>query len=294
MPDGTRRFLRNPRGQVPSSWRGTDADTLPDYEVPPFDGIGANEYIVATALDVCDFISTVDTPAIWELNIWYHTLNCGMTSRISGETDFPCIYGDKVGLGRIYVKLDGDQPLNYESWIAGLKDGRSYCGDGLSHIIDFKVNDFELGTRQGDRAPSRLDLDKPQTVEVSFKAAAMLDARQSESGQRIQNTRLDRKPYWHLERARIGDSREVPVELIVNGEVAAKKTLVADGSTESFEMKGLHRQVLLGGRSDFAFGPHQPDLRPRRRQTDPRQSTQRRMVHQGRRNLLELQAWTDP
>ena len=43
--------------------------------------------------------------SIWELNIWYHTLNCGYTCRISGETDFPCIYGDKVGLGRAYVKL---------------------------------------------------------------------------------------------------------------------------------------------------------------------------------------------
>ena len=25
----------------------------------------------------CDFISAVDTPIVWELNIWYHTLNCG-------------------------------------------------------------------------------------------------------------------------------------------------------------------------------------------------------------------------
>ncbi|MEL6105413.1 MAG: CehA/McbA family metallohydrolase [Planctomycetota bacterium] len=233
--DGSRRYLNNPRGRVPPQWRGTDADTLPDYEMPPFDGIGANEYIVATALDVCDFISSVDTPAIWELNIWYHTLNCGMTSRISGETDFPCIYGDKVGLGRIYVKLDEDQPLNYENWIEGLKDGRSYCGDGLSHVIDFKVNEFELGTREAeDTPPSRMSLGKPQTVNVSFKAAAMLDATQSEVGKRIQNTRLDRKPYWHLERARLGGSRKVPVELVVNGEVVAKRELVADGMVQPF------------------------------------------------------------
>ena len=37
----------------------------------------------------CDFISTVDTPSTWELNIWYHTLNAGFRTRISGETDFP-------------------------------------------------------------------------------------------------------------------------------------------------------------------------------------------------------------
>jgi FPC/CPF motif-containing protein YcgG len=34
----------------------------------------------------------VDTPFVWELNIWYHTLNAGFRTRISGETDFPCIY----------------------------------------------------------------------------------------------------------------------------------------------------------------------------------------------------------
>ena len=47
-----------------------------------------------------DFISTIDTPYAWELNAWYHTLNAGYRTRISGETDFPCIYGERVGLGR--------------------------------------------------------------------------------------------------------------------------------------------------------------------------------------------------
>src|SRR5262249_4437926 len=48
---------------------------LPNYLVPPMNSIGANESLVDIALDSCDFLSTVDTPAIWELNIWYHTLN---------------------------------------------------------------------------------------------------------------------------------------------------------------------------------------------------------------------------
>ena len=37
--------------------------TLPSDEVPRFDGIGANEYIVDVVHDVVDFISSVDTPA---------------------------------------------------------------------------------------------------------------------------------------------------------------------------------------------------------------------------------------
>ena len=97
----------NDRGDRVAVRQGRAADTLPDYAMPPFDGIGANEYVVTVAHDVCDFISSVDTPAIWELNIWYHTLNCGYRARISGETDFPCIYGDKVGLGRVYVSNCG-------------------------------------------------------------------------------------------------------------------------------------------------------------------------------------------
>ena len=74
--------------QVPST-------TLPTFDMPPFDGIGANEYIVDVVHDACDFISAVDTPFVWELNIWYHTLNAGYQCRISGETDFPCIYGER-------------------------------------------------------------------------------------------------------------------------------------------------------------------------------------------------------
>ncbi len=45
----------------------------------------------------------------------------------------------------------------------------------------------------------------------------------------IRRLRLDEKPYWHLERARIGDTRQVPVELIVNGRSVDRKLITADG-----------------------------------------------------------------
>ena len=120
-------------------------DKLPTDEVPPFDGIGANEYVVDVTHDAVDFISTVDTPPLWELNVWYHTLNVGFRTRISGETDFPCIYGDRVGLGRSYVRLDR---LSYEGWTEGIRDGRAYVTDGKSHLLDFRVNDREVGTER--------------------------------------------------------------------------------------------------------------------------------------------------
>ncbi|MGE5191757.1 MAG: CehA/McbA family metallohydrolase, partial [Deltaproteobacteria bacterium] len=224
MPDGSRQFVNYNR--LPGDWNGRAADRLPDYAMPKFDGIGANEYIVTTTSGVCDFISAVDTPSIWELNIWYHTLNCGMTSRISGETDFPCIYGDKVGLGRIYVKLGEKEALTYDNWVQGLKDGRSYCGDGLSHILDFRVNNVAVGEPGTGGKISRLNLDKPGTVKVAFDVAAYLASPEPTlETEAIRSRRLDQKPYWHLERARLGNSRDVPVEVIVDGKPAATKTI---------------------------------------------------------------------
>lgn len=235
MPDGSRQFHGQPWGGAPRGWLGQAASKLPDYAMPRFDGIGANEYVVTTAHGACDFISAVDTPAIWELNIWYHTLNCGMTTRISGETDFPCIYGDRVGLGRIYVKLKDGEELTYENWVEGLRDGRSYCGDGLSHILDFKVNDRSVGERT-DAGISRLDLASPGEVTVSFEASALLEPEPTALTESIRNRRMDDKPYWHLERCRIETTRKVPVEVIVNGEVVATRELVADGHVEPFRI----------------------------------------------------------
>lgn len=205
---------------------------LPNYTIPPFNGIGANEYIVDVVHNACDFISTVDTPSVWELNIWYHTLNCGFQCRISGETDFPCIYGQRVGLGRVYVKCDGK--LTWEEWVQGVKDGRSYVTDGLSHLIDFRVNDCAVGENG-----SELGLDKPSTLTVTAKVAAFLGEEPDET---IRRAPLTHKPYWHVERARIGNTRNVPVEVVVNGHAVATKEILADGSLQdvSFEVPIEH------------------------------------------------------
>src|SRR5207244_2187491 len=204
---------------------------LPNYTVPPMDGIGANEYLVDVAHGMCDFISTVDTPPVWELNIWYHTLNCGYRCRISGETDFPCIFGERVGIGRSYVQL-GDK-LDFNKWVQGIKEGRSYVCDGKSHLIDFKVNGHGVGIEG-----SEVKLAKAGKVTVEASVAALLEAKTTPQTEAIRSTPLDRKPYWDLERSRIGPSRKVPVELIVNGESVAKKEINADGTEPkvSFEV----------------------------------------------------------
>jgi acyl-CoA reductase-like NAD-dependent aldehyde dehydrogenase len=49
----------------------------------------------------------------------------------------------------------------------------------------------------------------------------------------IRGKRFSEKPYWDVERARIGDTRAVPVEPVVNGEVVARKTVPADGQVRA-------------------------------------------------------------
>ena len=221
-------------GPAHSGW-GLEVETseLPNYVIPPLNGIGANEYLVDVTHEVpgpdgklapaVDFMSTVDTPYVWELNMWYQTLNCGFRTRISGETDFPCIYGERVGLGRSYVKLG--KTLDYAAWCEGIREGRNYVGDGRSHLLEFRVEDVDMGFKG-----SELKLDSARTVKASAKVAALLNVKPDSS---LQGRPYQQQPYWHVERARMGGKREVPVELIVNGYPVARKVLVADGHLET-------------------------------------------------------------
>ena len=193
---------------------------LPSYEMPPFDGIGANEYIVdVTHPNSVDFMSTVNTPSVWELSIWYHTLNVGFRTRISGETDFPCVYDSRVGLGRTYAQID--RPMSFQGWLNGLRSGRSYVSDGKSHLLDFSVNGVEVG-----RNGSELKVSGGQTVRARLRVAAFLSPQPDES---VRTRPPDQQPYWDVERARIRTTRDVPLELIVNGKVVASKPVTADG-----------------------------------------------------------------
>jgi hypothetical protein len=231
-------------GPAHTGWGlGVQTDQLPTYEVPPYDSIGAIEYIVDVTHEVpgpdgkpvpaVDFLSHGDTPYVWEHNIWYHTLNAGFRTRISGETDFPCIYGERVGLGRSYVKLDGK--LDYDLWCEGIRLGRTYVADGRSHLIDFSLAGTELGTKG-----SEVRLDAPGKVKVTAKAAAMLPEKPDaairpyaevigRAGGKGSRWAAELKPFWHVERARIGESRDVKVEVVVNGYPVASQLVRADG-----------------------------------------------------------------
>lgn len=197
-------------------------DELPNYELPKMDGIGANEYVVTVTHDVVDFYSLGNTPPIHELNMLYHTLNSGFRTRISGETDFPCVADERVGQARIYAQLEGG--LSFSGFMDAMKKGRSYVSDGFSHLIDFKVNDIRLGHNG-----SELDVQPGSTLRVSVRAAALLEPEQDLIGSIIASKPLFTQPFWHIERARKAGTRSVNVELIVNGRVVERKEIEADG-----------------------------------------------------------------
>ncbi len=203
-----------------------DSTELPNYEIPPMDGIGTQEAIVDVTHGVVDFLSGCDTQPEAELNAWYHMLNCGFRMSLIGETDYPCITGERPGVGRSYVKLDrspvGDP--GYDAWVRGLQQGRLYCGDGRGHLLDFKVN----GRRSGE---DDLALKTFGTVNVEALVAARLEPEApAETVKQPLNG-------WHLENARIGKTREVAVELVVNGLPVEETTLVADGAPRSIKFR---------------------------------------------------------
>ncbi len=213
------------------------SDALPNYVIPPFNGIGANEYVVDVThlvpgadgqpVPAVDLYAAVDTPLVWELNMWYHTLNCGYRPRLSGETDFPCIYMDRVGIGRSYVKVDGT--LTYAGWRDGLCRGCSYVGDGKSHLMDFSANGQALGTKG-----SELSLTTPGVVMLTAQVAAFLPL---EPDAVLKGRPATEEPYWDLERARIGTTRNVPVEVVVNGMPVDRAEVAADGTVRTLNFK---------------------------------------------------------
>lgn len=220
-----------------------EGEEVPNFHIPAFTGIGAMEYIAdvthtlpgpdGTLVPAVDFLAIMDTPSSWELNMWYQTLNAGYRTRVSGETDFPCVYADRVGMGRSYVHLNGK--LNFHEWIKGIQEGRSYVSDGKSHLYDFVATEANAkgsptSVKMGENG-SELKLAAPGTVHFTIRAAALLDA---EPNKRIQNSRVTDMPYWDIERARIGDSRDVMLELIVNGYPKAKIKIHADGQDRDY------------------------------------------------------------
>ena len=186
---------------------------LPNLNIPEMNGIGAQEIGVTTAMGVCDFISAMDTDRATEWNCWYHLMNCGFPLKASGETDFPCISGSRVGQGRVYVQLGKTDQVDYAAWCKGIQQGKSYVSDGYAHALEFKVGNVAPGFGE-------VKLDKAGPVKVTAKVAFAKDPV------------LGTAPGAQVP---TGTTRKV--ELIVNGQVAASKDVPADDAIHDVEFE---------------------------------------------------------
>lgn len=202
-----------------------DSTDLPNYEIPPFDSVGTNEAIVDVTHGFADFLSGCNTVALAELNAWYHMLNCGFRLGMLGETDYPCVTGERPGVGRSYVWLAqrpaGD--VGYDAWVRNLQKGSHYCGDGRSHFLKFTVQGHASGEDD-------LLLTAAGTIQVEGLVAARLEPQPTPETEAI---RTGAGGGWHLEHARIGQSRDIPVELVVNGAAVERRVITADGTPQA-------------------------------------------------------------
>ena len=208
------------------------AEQLPNLAVPEMNGVGAMEICVSTVAGVCDFISAMDTRRIQEWNTWYHLLNCGFPLKVSGETDFPCMSSRRVGKGRVYVHL-GDAPLEFGLWCRGLAEGRSYVSDGYAHLPRFSVDGVAPGDGEVRREAAGEVTVKAEVAFAPQTPAGVAYATQdSPEGRAVVGDTV----ILHRERSESwvdGGTREV--DLVVNGEVVARKTVPADGQVHALE-----------------------------------------------------------
>ena len=209
-------------------------DQLPNFAVPELNSVGAQEIFVTAAHGLVDFISAMDTDRIREWNAWYHLLNAGLRVKASGETDFPCMSGTRVGQGRSYVRLGTPPRVDYAQWVDGVARGRSYVSDGYAHALDFSVN--------GKRSGESLQLAKPANVrvaaEVAFSPETPLEPAYGGvipvGGRRhVGDTVIRREAQAPDPRYQRG--RRL-IEVIVNGRVAASREVPADGRTHTIDV----------------------------------------------------------
>jgi len=208
-------------------------DRLPNLAIPELNSVGAQEIFVTAAHGLTDFISAMDTDRIREWNAWYHLLNAGFKVKASGETDFPCMSGTRVGQGRSYVFLGRQTAIDYRQWVAGIARGRSYVSDGYAHAFDFAVDGKASGddvnlARAGKVMVKATVAFSPETpLEPAYGGAIPVGGRRY-IGDTIIKREIQAPDPLYQRGHRL-------VEVVVNGRVKASKEVPADGKEHPVE-----------------------------------------------------------
>jgi hypothetical protein len=220
------------QGELQESHTRAD-DRLPNFAIPELNSVGAQEIFVTAAHGVVDFISAMDTDRIREWNAWYHLLNAGLPVKASGETDFPCMSGTRVGQGRSYVQLGQPGRVDYEAWCRGIARGRSYVSDGYAHALGFAVNGKASGDVLQLPGPDVVTVKatvafSPETpLEPAYGGVIPVGGLRHVGDTILMRETLSLDPVYRRGRRL--------VELVVNGEVAGVREVPADGDEHAVE-----------------------------------------------------------
>lgn len=109
---------------------------------------------------------------------------------------------------------------------------------------------------------------------------------QSGATSKIKNASPYDHPYWHLERARIGRSRKVPVELVANGQSVQRVEIDADGTPRPVEFDMVIAQSSWIALRIYPSSHTNPIYISVARQAHTRIEKERRMVSSRCRCLL--------
>lgn len=187
---------------------------LPNVLASPVDD-GTGDYVMSMAHDAVDFITVGTGDFSSELNLWYHSLNAGFRTRIMGVA--PCTAVEPPSMNGVRSNI---QPISISQNRRAMLSNNATVSDRRAAIHEFKVNGHTPSSETG----SEVRLATPGSVAVSASLTVLLDERRSDSTQASSG--------WSVENARIADTRLVNIEAIVNGRVAATRTITADGSEQ--------------------------------------------------------------
>ncbi len=107
--------------------------------------------------------------------LWRTVQNAGYRIAILGSSDYPCIHRDLASAPRTDVIVNG--PLTYESWLEGIRRGRTVVTRGRGHRLNLRVDGTPLGGEVAARAGQMLQVSlesespEPTGIEVLVNGA---------------------------------------------------------------------------------------------------------------------------
>ena len=135
----------------------------------------------------------------------------------------------------MYVQMGKQSKLDFGEWCRGLGAGRSYVSDGYAHALEFTVS---------SQAPGRKDVRLAKSGKVTVTAKVSFAPETPETvaqgilnppaGKRMSGDTINLHAPRHRKFVK-GGARSV--ELIVNGQVAVKKIIPADGNIHNLQFE---------------------------------------------------------